>query len=274
MRSTIDLTMERIFRDKAKPNNPKKTIPWKSDIEVIPNINQTFQSGSMTMSDISPNYYQFLDWYISENNTATDPTNTISSLNSQRSFRDIYNDTDTVFSYRLEGVNGLFRGRYSSNGTFYYISNTKDKNYLNYDENYQCKEIFKKYKSFAYKMRERFSYKQIPWEKNNSLKECKEIPWRSLSCKERCNDMNEYAIYLSEDFIPFSEYMEDFQYYKDAKGWFRMSKDKSPIPWKNYKKGKKNPLNSWNLPEEFYDNYDDEIMPRDSVRADGSIIYI
>lgn len=48
----------------------------------------------------------------------------------------------------------------------------------------------------------------------------------------------------------------------DENGW-RPLRSRNPVPWNNYGKGKKNPLNTFNLPEEYYDNYDDAEMPTD-----------
>ena len=48
----------------------------------------------------------------------------------------------------------------------------------------------------------------------------------------------------------------------DENGW-RPLQSRNPVPWNNYGKGKKNPLNTFNLPEEYYDNYDDAEMPTD-----------
>ena len=48
----------------------------------------------------------------------------------------------------------------------------------------------------------------------------------------------------------------------DENGW-KPLRTRNPVPWKNYGKGKKNPLNTFNLPEEYYDNYDDAEMPTD-----------
>ena len=48
----------------------------------------------------------------------------------------------------------------------------------------------------------------------------------------------------------------------DENGW-RPLQSRNPVPWKNYGKGKKNPLNTFNLPEEYYDNYDDVEMQAD-----------
>ena len=48
----------------------------------------------------------------------------------------------------------------------------------------------------------------------------------------------------------------------DENGW-RPLRTMNPVPWNNYGKGKKNPLNTFNLPEEYYDNYDDVEMPAD-----------
>ena len=48
----------------------------------------------------------------------------------------------------------------------------------------------------------------------------------------------------------------------DENGW-RPLRSRNPVPWNNYGKGKKNPLNTFNLPEEYYDNYDDVEMPGD-----------
>ena len=48
----------------------------------------------------------------------------------------------------------------------------------------------------------------------------------------------------------------------DENGW-KPLRTRNLVPWKNYGKGKKNPLNTFNLPEEYYDNYDDAEMPTD-----------
>lgn len=49
----------------------------------------------------------------------------------------------------------------------------------------------------------------------------------------------------------------------DENGWRPLRSSRNPVPWNNYGNGKKNPLNTFNLPEEYYDNYDDVEMPGD-----------
>lgn len=159
--------------------------------------------------------------------------------------------------------------RYGNNDTYINITNFYPNNYFDivYDtynsttsttyttRHYKIKatpvDIFGK----SYKLKETGTPKIIPWKKLKMKDDgmiSHYLPWRKR--KNIYNFPDDSSLH-----IPFvgCVFNDDSEF-----GWKTFTKNKNDIPWHNYTKGEKNPINTWDLPDDFYDS--DIEMPKDS----------
>ena len=225
MNNNIDLTEERVFRDNQEKSDFHK-VPWKSDKSFNSELNDSFE---------------FNDIRITNNNI----NNTITFNNSDNYFLrwNIESDTvDFVIDELIEDTILTYKKIKSK-----YTENKYDKKDI-----FGCKR--------EYTIRENTHC--LPWRKE--YKDTKDIEVSSLliekdirentsnhlfqTPKEKCDD----AWWFVENMI-------------DSRDLYQFHKDLLPfrkhIPWE-YIDGEKNPLNTWNLEEDFEDKNIE--MPSDS----------
>lgn len=220
MNNTIDLTEKRVFKDKVK-EEITKLIPWKKSKN--DGDNSIYRQSNSTYTTTSPNRFNG-NMYITFN-TGRSSFN----LSTQNLYFDIddWVDTHTSFDLYYDDFEGT--------------STIQRRIRLDVDNN--PTDIFGKKKK---RDSESYFKPRIPW--NSKAKETikKEIPWKERNRRSLKRRSLEAEWYLPE--IPFVGYElgqeENLHFNKP---------EKSKIPWKNYVKGEKNPINSWNLPEDFED---------------------
>ena len=113
------------------------------------------------------------------------------------------------------------------------------------DRNQKWRKIWRSPKEKFEKRR-----RELPWNRHASFN-----LWKWFMCPDFKSSMPPYHYATILDGMEEAAEM-------DENGW-KPLRTRNPVPWKNYGKGKKNPLNTFNLPEEYYDNYDDAEMPAD-----------
>lgn len=300
MINTIDLTEKRVFRNRPQihllddlPHTTinitkgsdirlKRRVPWKQYESLYDLISANCRrSNHSNNGNLSTNSMYF----ISPNGEATiisgfrDRLNTMVShqLNISRNtsastidFWEIVDDEmgmmSTTFNeneppeYQFMRDSGYFLVTHREN-------QSNRKTYYHFIENDYLPHPFNK-PSIQMKLREiDLSYKKETklWksQKSKFKNPNKDFPWSKKKSDRMKSDIRELLfrhvpIYRYPTILDGMEEASEM----DENGW--ISTRRSIVPWSNYEKRKKNPLNTFNLPEEFYDNYDDTItMPED-----------
>jgi len=264
MKNTIDLTENRVFRDK-KPERSKPSL-WKnygnkdSQMNEYKEALKVFGDSLQSFIDSNGNRYTLS----STQNSYT----TITTVNSTG-----FSDNRRVFSFSYVNNDSQL-----NNETYYVMDTTESRrpvNYITLSENGEWLMNSHKLNQFlgiigATETIREYIRKQLPkykplkfkekddWVKHHLeiitplLRGANEEPYKGST--EYPFDLPEYALPME---TPFHRRMRVFS--------SRSIRDKSIILrglWRNYKYGEKNPLNTWNLDPDFLD---EEIkMPNDT----------
>lgn len=262
MKNTIDLTEKRVFRDK-KPERRKPSL-WKN----YGNKESQMSEYEESLKKFEDSLYSSMNGNSSSFTLSTQGTyTTISTTNSNTN-----NNTNRIFSFEYINNDSQL-----NNETYYVIDNPSlrnDRNYITLSSNGARLLNNHKQNKFlgiigATITIQEYIKKQLPAyrplrfkEKDNYLKNHLEnillllqsmpdIPYKGSVTYPF--DLPEYASAME---TPFHRRMSVFV--------SRNIRNKSIILrglWKNYKYGEKNPLNTWNLDPDFFDQ--DIKMPDD-----------
>ena len=224
MNNNIDLTEERVFRDNQEKSDFHK-VPWKSDKSFNSELNDSFE---------------FNDIRITNNNI----NNTITFNNSDNYFLRWNIESDTVDFVIDEHIED----------TILTYKKIKSK----YTENkYDKKDIFGCEREYTIKKNDH----QLPWKKE--YKDTKDVVVSSSLIEKDLKDHTcNYLFHTPEEKRDVCWFLENME---DSRDLYQFHKDLLPfrkhMPWE-YISGEKNPLNTWNLEEDFEDK--DIDMPNDS----------
>ena len=259
MKNTIDLTEKRVFRDK-KPERRKPSL-WKN----YGNKESQMSEYEESLKKFEDSLYSFVNgnssnrFILSTYNTYTTSTSTTSSSSRIFSFEYINNDSQL------------------NNETYYVIDNPSSRNDRNYITlNSNGKRLLNSHKQNRFleiigatKTIQEYIKKQLPVyrplrfkEKDNHLKNHLE---NIVSLLQTIPDIpSKGSVTYPFDLPEYASAMETPFHRRMGVFVSRNIRDKSIILrglWKNYKYGEKNPLNTWNLDPDFFDQ--DIKMPDD-----------
>lgn len=262
MKNTIDLTEKRVFRDK-KPERRKPSL-WKN----YGNKESQMSEYEESLKKFEDSLYSFVNG--NSNRFVLSTFNTYTSSTSTTSFD---NSSNRIFSFEyINNDNQL------NNQTYYIIDDTNlrnDRNYITLSSNGERLLNSHKQNRFlgiigATKTIQEYIKKQLPVyrplrfkEKDNYLKNHLE---NILSLLQTIPDIpSKGSVTYPFDLPEYASAMETPFHRRMGVFVSRNIRDKSIILrglWKNYKYGEKNPLNSWNLDPDFFDQ--DIQMPLDT----------
>ena len=259
MKNTIDLTEKRVFRDKKSER--RKPSLWKN----YGNKESQMSEYEESLKKFEDSLYSFVNgnsnrFILSTYNTYTTSTSTTSSSSSRIfSFEYINNDSQL------------------NNETYYVIDNLSSRNDRNYITlNSNGKRLLNSHKQNRFleiigatKTIQEYIKKQLPVyrplrfkEKDNHLKNHLE---NIVSLLQTIPDIpSKGSVTYPFDLPEYASAMETPFHRRMGVFVSRNIRDKSIILrglWKNYKYGEKNPLNTWNLDPDFFDQ--DIKMPDD-----------
>lgn len=260
MKNTIDLTENRVFRDK-KPERRFASL-WKN----YGNKDSQMAEYKESLKKFEDSLYSFMNSTNERHILSTDGRY-ISNISTTSS------NTNRIFSFNY--VNDDSR---LNTETYYVIDNPRlstDRNYIELNSNSKLLSINHRQKRFlgiigATKTIQEYIRNQLPVyrplrfkEKDNCVKNHLENiisllhPIPDMTCKGSVMYPFDLPEYLYPMETPYHHRMSVFT--------SKNISDKSITLrglWKNYKYGEKNPLNTWNLDPDFYDK--DIKMPDDT----------
>ena len=253
MNLNIDLTEHRVFRNIPKYTKNTKKFPWekqgrKSYIktrEEKDEENRHVYIIDNTSGIVNLQYFRIED-------------TTSSTVFTRRSMNE-------TWEYYLTSsrVNGI---RFSSNITFNrptYDIQPNDNHFITVKLNENKNHFWLFNKRSIHEILQETKYYRFRAKKPDQDYLVSPLPWNV----EKSNHN------FHEGMNPIVNFSFEYSYLDEhiilGRSWIRKPK----IPWKNYEKGKKNPLNTWGLPSEFYDQFDDvnDVELEEHVRADGSV---